>query len=115
MEHEAYLKLSDLFEYWSTIVRHFGWRVKITYCWSAKDLPRGVEAEAAATTFSDRDRLWAEIIIYLPEASKDMERLEELVVHELAHILLNAGTPEAQTTRVTMVLMGLAQERNEEE
>jgi hypothetical protein len=97
---------------WSYIVTHYGWGFTFYYHDTQEDMPE-VAGICAAYTTANFNYLRASIHINLRACSDyDKEEIEEIVVHELTHILLSAlgsvtGDVEYVVTSISKVMLGL--------
>lgn len=108
-------KLKALFDKWAWIITSYGWRFDVCYYDNSSNLPGTVSADAAMTAFPKFEYLAGWIAVNLAEVALEKEeRLEEMVVHELTHFLIDRLDIQGQrdedvelaTTQISRVILG---------
>jgi len=107
---------------WKWIVTWLGWRFDIYYVEKHKDMPDDTSRDKGvnASVYSNWSYLKAQIYFSLEKCMDyDDKELEEIVLHELTHILLDPldGSTDSEVleycvTSVQRVLSGLAANNN---
>lgn len=97
---------------WRWIVTELGWKFDMLYCNDYDDMPRDTtDRMTVAKTFMQFDYLSADIYFNLEVVSDlEDEPLEEVIVHELTHMLIcpiqeNYHLDEYTATTISRVLM----------
>ena len=108
-------KLRGYFKDWEWLVTGYGWKFDVEYNKGFRDMPSTSGAETAMVTFANYKYLRAHIYVNLDncdDGTKD-EVLEEWVVHELVHLLLdpidedaNEKLLEYTTTSIARLFLG---------
>lgn len=99
---------------WKYLAKSYGWKFDIYYADNGHRMPNGNE-DAAGVTFTQFQYLSADIWFNLCKLSDcDESEIEEIVVHEITHMLIapvqhenNAQNVEYTTTTVSRILIGL--------
>lgn len=93
----AQQRIRDYVDKWSWLVTNYGWKFDVTYCMTAEDMPDG-HRNVQACAIWQFEYLRANLYFNL-RSVKDLDNadLEELVVHEITHLLLGAYDPEDAT------------------
>mgnify|MGYP003494830787 CR=1 FL=1 len=90
-------KIAKLFRKWSWLVTHWGWKFTVNYVACSEDMPDGAGASMSTTSHHQylQGLIWVNLKVCEGESD---EMLEEMVVHELCHLLLApmAQNPESE-------------------
>ena len=92
------------FDKWADIVTCYGWKFDINYYGTRRDLPSNIDPIAAMTVFSDWSRLTASIHVHLEEMGRAPDKIEEIVVHELVHMLLSPIDDDAEEDNLELTV-----------
>lgn len=101
---------------WSYLAVSYGWKFDVLYAANDRDMPEGYD-NCYGACFHLRDYLDADIWFNLERCAKlDESKLEEVVIHEITHLVLapmqnkqNKAETERVTTMVSRLFKGLRQ------
>ena len=103
------------FKKWCSVVDNLGWRVLVEYCDSSDEMPSGSGLDAYAVCQAQYPYLSAVISVNLCRSKGlSVEEVDEIVCHELCHILLSPLDPlpsrelEYTVTSLSRILCGIS-------
>ena len=93
---------------WSWIVTTLGWKFDVCYCDCTQDMPRDASDGAIAITYPQFSYMTAKIYFNLEKVkSENDDYLEEIIIHELTHLLvsrMHEGQEEYTVTTISRLI-----------
>jgi len=111
-------RISKFIDKWSWIVTSYGWKFDVCYCDTTQDMPRKSNDNAVAITYPQFPYLMGTIYFSLEKVKEvDDIYLEEIVVHELTHLLvspMHSDLEEYAVTTISRLIMQRSQQKESE-
>jgi hypothetical protein len=97
------------FQRWGYMVKSYGWEYVVKYYTASEDMPDGSDPNTRAITKWSFKYLYATISVNLNTCSgMDEDEIEEIVIHELTHLLVSPLVESSETTPLEYTVTSIA-------